>query len=191
MKYKIILTAMMAGSLLMAKGQEKAKPEDTEIWEPVPKVVTPGEHLGEAPSDAIILFDGKNLDEWVQNSDGSPAKWDVQDGVLTVNKNYGNIETKRKFTKYLTTMQPMEEGDDEPETEVETVLDGVVMSCRDVIEELSTFTSLSSPCPARGTCRRWAARRARCSSRSWSRGSPRSRAGCPRRGAEAQRDRDG
>src|SRR5579863_5450727 len=100
MKYKIILTALMAGSLLMAKAQEKAKPEDTEIWEPIPKVVTPGTHLGDAPSDAIVLFDGKNLDEWVQNSDGSPAKWDVHDGIMTVNKKYSNIETKRKFTNY-------------------------------------------------------------------------------------------
>jgi hypothetical protein len=100
MKYKIILTALMAGSLFMAKAQDKAKPEDTEIWEPIPKVVTPGAHLGDAPSDAIILFDGKDLDEWVQNSDGSPAKWDVKDNILTVNKNYGNIETKKKFTNY-------------------------------------------------------------------------------------------
>jgi hypothetical protein len=100
MKYKIILTALMAGSLFMAKAQEKAKPEDTEISGPIPKVVTPGTHPGDAPSDAIVLFDGKNLDEWVQNNDGSPAKWDVADGILTVNKNYGNIETKRKFTNY-------------------------------------------------------------------------------------------
>ncbi|MBS1524088.1 MAG: DUF1080 domain-containing protein [Bacteroidetes bacterium] len=100
MKYRIILTTLMAGSLLMAKAQDKAKPEDTEVWDPIPKVVTPGEHCGDAPSDAIVLFDGKNLDEWVQNSDGSPAKWDVHDGILTVNKNYGNIETKRKFTNY-------------------------------------------------------------------------------------------
>jgi len=100
MKYRIILTALMAGSLFMAKAQEKAKPEDTEIYTPVPPVVTPGAHVGDAPSDAIVLFDGKNLDEWVQNGDGSPAKWDVKDGILTVNKNYGNIETKRKFTNY-------------------------------------------------------------------------------------------
>jgi hypothetical protein len=100
MKYKIILTTLMAGSLFMAKAQEKAKPEDTEIWDPIPKVVTPGKTSGDAPSDAIILFDGKNLDEWVQNGDGSPAKWDVKGDILTVNKNYGNIETKRKFTNY-------------------------------------------------------------------------------------------
>jgi len=83
----------------MANAQQ-AKPEDTEIWEPIPKVVTPGATCGDAPSDAIILFDGKNLDEWVQNNDKSPAKWDVHDGIVTVNKNYGNIETKRTFTNY-------------------------------------------------------------------------------------------
>jgi len=99
MKYPILLTALLAGTAFMANAQ-KAKPEDTEIWEPVPKVVTPAATPGGAPSDAIILFDGSNLDQWVQNSDGSPAKWDVHDGILTVNKNYGNIETKQKFTNY-------------------------------------------------------------------------------------------
>jgi len=99
MKYSILFTALLAGSFFIANAQQ-AKPEDTEIWEPVPKVVTPGASCGEAPSDATILFDGKNLDQWVQNSDGSPAKWDVHDGILTVNKNYGNIETKQKFTNY-------------------------------------------------------------------------------------------
>ena len=85
---------------MMAMAQEKAKPEDTETWEPIPKVVTPGEKPGDAPSDAIKLFDGKNLDEWVQVDDQSPAKWDVANGILTVNKKYGNIETKKKFTNY-------------------------------------------------------------------------------------------
>jgi len=100
MRTKIILTALIAGSTMMAMAQEKAKPEDTETWEPIPKVVTPGEKPGDAPSDAIKLFDGKNLDEWVQVDDQSPAKWDVANGILTVNKNYGNIETKKKFTNY-------------------------------------------------------------------------------------------
>jgi 3-keto-disaccharide hydrolase len=76
------------------------KPEDTEVWEPVPKVVTPGATCSAPPSDAIILFDGKNLDEWVANRDKSPAKWIVADGVMTVNKAEGNIETKRTFKNY-------------------------------------------------------------------------------------------
>ena len=76
------------------------KPEDTELWQPVPKVVTPGANCTDAPSDAIILFDGKNLDEWVSAQDQSPAKWTVHDGIVTVNKAAGNIETKRKFKNY-------------------------------------------------------------------------------------------
>lgn len=99
MKKTIILTALLAGGTVMAFAQQ-AKPEDTEVWEPIPKVVTPGATFRDAPSDAIVLFDGKNLDEWVQNADGSPAKWDVANGILTVNKHYGNIETKRKFNSY-------------------------------------------------------------------------------------------
>ncbi len=78
----------------------KPKPEQTEVWQPVPKVVTPGAAFGAAPSDAIILFDGKNLDEWVSAQDHSPAQWIVADGVLTVNKKAGNIESRRSFKDY-------------------------------------------------------------------------------------------
>src|SRR5205823_9458445 len=52
------------------------------------------------PSDAIVLFDGTNLNEWVSNRDKSPARWPVSDGVMTVNKAAGNIETKRSFGNY-------------------------------------------------------------------------------------------
>jgi len=78
----------------------KAKPEETEVWQPVPKVVTPGATDAAPPSDAIVLFDGKSLDEWVSTRDKSPAQWVVADGVLTVNKPTGNIETKRTFKNY-------------------------------------------------------------------------------------------
>lgn len=101
MTYKLILTTLLAGSFFMAKAQQNGKPEDTELWEPVPKVVTPGEVSIGAPSDAIVLFDGKNLDKWVMTEDRStPAKWVVADGILTVNKETGNIETKQAFTDY-------------------------------------------------------------------------------------------
>lgn len=72
----------------------------TEIYSPVPPVVTPAAKFGEAPSDAIILFNGKNLDEWIKTADGSPADWIVAKDILTVNKKSGNIQTKRTFTNY-------------------------------------------------------------------------------------------
>jgi hypothetical protein len=71
----------------------KGNPKDTEVWEPVPPVVTPGSANSDAPSDAIILFDGKNLDQWVSVKDKSPAGWKVENGVMTVVKSAGNIET--------------------------------------------------------------------------------------------------
>jgi len=78
----------------------KPKPEETELWEPVPRVVTPGPVHCAPPSDAIVLFAGQNLDQWVSSTDKSPAKWTVADGVITVNKAAGNIETRQKFRNY-------------------------------------------------------------------------------------------
>ncbi|HTW79224.1 MAG TPA: DUF1080 domain-containing protein [Terracidiphilus sp.] len=87
---------------LVAQEQPKPKPEDTEVWQPVPAVVTPGAKCSDPPSDAIILFDGKNEDEWVSAQDHTPARWVVHDGILTVSKapGVGNIETKRRFKDY-------------------------------------------------------------------------------------------
>jgi hypothetical protein len=77
------------------------RPEDTEVWTPDPAVVTPGPAVSEAPpSDAIVLFDGKNLDQWVIAGSQKPAAWIVEDGVMKVNKKGGNIETKRRFKDY-------------------------------------------------------------------------------------------
>jgi hypothetical protein len=64
------------------------------------RIVTPGRVDAAPPSDAIVLFDGHNLDQWVSVSDRGPAKWTVSDGVITVNKATGNIETERSFGSY-------------------------------------------------------------------------------------------
>ncbi len=76
------------------------KPEETEFWDPEVRVVTPGSGYGVPPSDAKVLFNGKNLDGWVSVKDGSPAKWTVADGTLTVAKGAGNISTKDDFGSY-------------------------------------------------------------------------------------------
>ena len=79
----------------------QAKPEDTEYYTPVPPVVTPGATFRDAPSDAIILFDGKNMDEWVKTKDSlSKEKWTLNDDAMTVNKAIGDIQTRRTFTDY-------------------------------------------------------------------------------------------
>jgi hypothetical protein len=90
------LGGLLAASLAVAQ----SKPEDTEQWKPAPAVVTPAREVGGAPSDAIVLFDGKDLDQWVSTQDKSAAGWTVADGLLTVNKTRGNIETKRGFRDY-------------------------------------------------------------------------------------------
>ena len=92
--------ALILAAATQAQAPPGPKPADTEVWEPEPKVVTPGATCGAPPSDAIILFDGKNLDEWVSAKDKSPAQWTVADGVMTVAKSAGNIETKRSFRNY-------------------------------------------------------------------------------------------
>jgi len=87
---------------LVAQQTAAPKPEDTEVWTPVPKIVTPGATNEAPPSDAIVLFDGKNLDEWVSAQDHTPAQWVVANGVMVVKKapGVGNIETKRSFKNY-------------------------------------------------------------------------------------------
>ena len=52
----------------------RGNPADTEVWEPVPKMVTPAATLGAPPADAVILFDGHNLDQWVSTKDKSPGQ---------------------------------------------------------------------------------------------------------------------
>jgi hypothetical protein len=64
---------------------------------PQPKVVTPGKELGKPPSDAIILFDGRDLSQWVSTKDNKPAKWKVKNGYMEVVKKGGSLRTRRSF----------------------------------------------------------------------------------------------
>ncbi|OGV82394.1 MAG: hypothetical protein A3K19_04140 [Lentisphaerae bacterium RIFOXYB12_FULL_65_16] len=68
---------------------------------PQPRVVTPGtastqDAPGRVPSDAVVLFDGRNLSSW-ESMDGSPAKWKVDSGYMEVVPKTGNIRTRDPF----------------------------------------------------------------------------------------------
>lgn len=99
---KLLLVAFVILSTKAAYAQEMKDPKATEVWEPEPKIVTPGTAgIAAPPADAIVLFDGTNLDEWASvNKANAPAEWTVSDGVITVKKGTGNIQTKRLFTDY-------------------------------------------------------------------------------------------
>lgn len=98
----LLLTTSGAFAQIMSPTGNKppTKPEDTEVYEPVPKVVQASKPFDTPPSDAIILFDGKNLDEWESSRDKSAAKWKVENGAFTVNKQSGDIQTKKTFANF-------------------------------------------------------------------------------------------
>jgi hypothetical protein len=93
---------LLAGALLMAASGANAqdKPADTEVYQPVPPVVTPGATESAPPSDALVLFDGKDLSHWVNTKDKQPAGWKVEHGLMVVDKKAGNVETKETFGSY-------------------------------------------------------------------------------------------
>ena len=86
--------------------RSKQTPESSELWNPVPRVVTPGSSTvnaapSTAPSDAIVLFDGKDLSKWKSSrTNGGNAPWTVSNGVMTVKPGSGDIETTQQFENY-------------------------------------------------------------------------------------------
>lgn len=62
---------------------------------PAPRIATPGAGPGDAPSDAIVLFNGSDLSKW-QGRDGE-AKWKVENGYMEVVPKTGDISTKETF----------------------------------------------------------------------------------------------
>jgi len=96
-KFPTIFTLGLVFAFFIAQAQQKntIDPELLSVWSPVPTKVTPGENNA-PPSDAIVLFDGKDLNEWT-NARGSSAEWIVEDGAMTVKAGSGEVKTKLKF----------------------------------------------------------------------------------------------
>ena len=98
-----ILTFLLLFAAVIVVAQEESmqmKPEMTEIWDPEISKITPGETTIDAPSDAIVLFDGVDIaSEWT-NEKGKKPEWIVADGCVTVKKGTGTIKTKRVFEDF-------------------------------------------------------------------------------------------
>ena len=77
--------------------EQKWKVHD--IDRPTPRQITPGTLPTNPPSDAVILFDGKSLDQWTFNGkrDTPPAKWKLENGYMEVANSAGDAVTKEKF----------------------------------------------------------------------------------------------
>ena len=83
--------------LLPILGNSKEPSSDTSI----PPIVNPGtsgnpDKVGKPPSDAIVLFDGSNFDQW-ESTKGGEVKWKLVDGAMEVVRGTGTIQTKEKL----------------------------------------------------------------------------------------------
>jgi hypothetical protein len=70
-----------------------------DVSRPHPPVVTPAKERGAPPSDAIVLFDGKDLSQWfttVKGQQTTPA-WKIENGYMEVVPKAGGITTREKF----------------------------------------------------------------------------------------------
>lgn len=84
--------AAAAGGIANPRNPNDWPPNDPE--RPSPPRVEPGVSISDPPSDAIVLFDGDNLDHW-RMEDGSDAAWRLEDGVMIADG--GNLWTRDAF----------------------------------------------------------------------------------------------
>ncbi len=92
---------VLASSASVCRGQVDTKWKIHDPNRPVPPVVDPGtastqDSPGRPPSDAVVLFDGKDLSKWAA-TDGGAAKWKVENGYFEVVPKTGYIHTRDAF----------------------------------------------------------------------------------------------
>ncbi|MBT6766822.1 MAG: DUF1080 domain-containing protein, partial [Prolixibacteraceae bacterium] len=99
-----ILTFLLLFVAVTVVAQEdepmRMRPQMTEIWNPEISVITPGETPADAPSDAIVLFNGVDLESEWTSGDGSKPTWLVENGCVTTFRGAGAIKTKRVFEDF-------------------------------------------------------------------------------------------
>src|SRR6266550_3102919 len=97
----IILCAWGLSAPLACLAQPDPNWLDHDRTRPLPPVITPAtsstqESAGKPPSDATVLFDGKDLSGWV-SMDGNPTKWITRDGYMECVKGSGYVRTLQNF----------------------------------------------------------------------------------------------
>lgn len=91
----VILVVIVA--IVGCYAQKAAQWQVHDMNRPVPAVITPGQDNSQPPSDAGILFDGKDLSAWQSINNNAPAKWKVENGYMEVVAKAGDIATKQAF----------------------------------------------------------------------------------------------
>ncbi len=93
-KYNLIFLALFLLSKINA--QKKAESEEKKLNNPEPKLVVPG-NFSSAPSDAVVLFDGKDFSRWQHSKTKQPVEWLLNsDKSMTIKPGTGSIETKEE-----------------------------------------------------------------------------------------------
>lgn len=90
----VLAIALLAASASL-QAQTNMKPSDTEYYSPVPPTVTINNGI---PSDATILFDGKDLSKW--KGEKGKADWIVANNILEVKPGSGTIQTNENFSDF-------------------------------------------------------------------------------------------
>jgi hypothetical protein len=100
----LAMALTLGNAVQIVTGQDGAKQEwgPNDRSRPEPPIITPGtastqDRPGRPPSDAIILFNGKDLSNWESVKDGGPAKWTVGNGYFATVPGTGYIRTKQAF----------------------------------------------------------------------------------------------
>jgi hypothetical protein len=94
----VIFLLLSASTTCLAQeiDRKNGNPKLSEYYEPAAPVVTPGKTAHDAPSDAIVLFDGKDFSNWVGDK-GQPIGWTLENGAMVVKGGSGGIRSKRGF----------------------------------------------------------------------------------------------
>ena len=93
-KYNLIFLALFLLSKINA--QKTTESEEKKLNNPEPKLVVPG-NFSSAPSDAVVLFDGKDFSRWQHSKTKQPVEWLLNsDKSMTIKPGTGSIETKEE-----------------------------------------------------------------------------------------------